>query len=180
MAGDLAIRLSDDERMEAIRVLDAAVGDGRITWDEHTERTGLVWAARTRGDLRPQLADLGPVPAGTAGTAPVQHVVATVSKVIRAPEATREVRARATFGAVVLNLASMRPGEQIRVTADAFCGKVVLLVPENATVVDEGTAVLGKRSTCCAPDAAGGPLVRVSGRVTMGNIKVFAGEQRYW
>src|ERR1043165_7219930 len=113
MSGNLVIRLSDEERMDAIRVLDTAVGDGRITWDEHTERTELVWAAKTRGDLAPHLADLGPV---ATQTAPVQHVVATISKVIRAPEATREVRAKATFGAVVLNLAAMRPGEQIQVT----------------------------------------------------------------
>ncbi|ONI87474.1 hypothetical protein ALI144C_08750 [Actinosynnema sp. ALI-1.44] len=178
MAGDLAIRLSDEERMDAIRVLDAAVGDGRITWDEHTERTELVWAAKTRGDVRPQLADLGPV---AAQTAPPQRVVATISKVVRAPEATREVRAKATFGAVVLNLAGMRPGEQIRITADAFCGKVMVFVPDNATVIDEGTAVMGKRSVFCASDAAaGGPVVRIGGRVTMGNIKVFAGETRYW
>ncbi|ALG11024.1 DUF1707 SHOCT-like domain-containing protein [Kibdelosporangium phytohabitans] len=177
MSGDLAIRLSDEERMAAIRVLDTAVGDGRITWDEHTERTELVWVAKTRADLSPHLADLGPV---ATQTAPPQHVVATISKVIRAPEATREVRAKARFGAVVLNLASMRPGEQIQITADAFCGKVMVFVPENATVIDEGTAVMGKRSVFCASDNTGGPVVRITGRVTMGNIKVFAGDTRYW
>ncbi|CAM3890063.1 DUF1707 domain-containing protein [Kibdelosporangium persicum] len=177
MSGDLVIRLSDAERMEAVRVLDTAVGDGRITWDEHLERTERVWAARTRADLAPQLADLGPV---VAQGEPAQRVVATVSKVIRTPEAAREVRARATFGAVVLNLSGMRPGEQVRVVADAFCGKIVVSVPQNAVVIDEGTAVMGKRGIFGAATGQGGPVVRISGRVTMGNIKVFRGEDRHW
>nr|WP_052477862.1 DUF1707 domain-containing protein [Kibdelosporangium sp. MJ126-NF4]CEL14539.1 hypothetical protein [Kibdelosporangium sp. MJ126-NF4]CTQ88904.1 hypothetical protein [Kibdelosporangium sp. MJ126-NF4] len=177
MSGDVAIRLSDEDRMEAIRVLDAAVGDGRITWDEHTERTELVWQAKTRADLGPQLADLGPA---AAQAEPAQRVVATISKVIRTPEATREVRARATFGAVVLNLAGMRQGEQIRVIADAFCGKVAVHVPDDAIVIDEGTAVMGKRSIFGIAEGHGGPVVRISGRVTMGNIKVFRGEAHYW
>ncbi|RSM91763.1 DUF1707 and DUF2154 domain-containing protein [Kibdelosporangium aridum] len=177
MSGDLMIRLSDEERFEAVRVLDAAVADGRITWDEHAERTDLVWAAKTKGDLVPQLADLGPV---AAQAEPAQRVVATISKVIRTPEATREVKARATFGAVVLNLTGMRPGEHTRVIADSFCGKVAVFVPENAVVIDEGTAVMGKRSIFGIAEGQGGPVVRISGRVTMGNIKVFRGEARHW
>ncbi|MCE7012124.1 DUF1707 domain-containing protein [Kibdelosporangium philippinense] len=168
MSGELVIRLSDEERFEAVRVLDAAVADGRLTWDEHAEWSDLVWAAKTEGDLVPQLADL-------AQTASAQRVVATISKVIRTPEATREVTARATFGAVVLNLEGMRPGEYVRVVADAFCGKVVVSVPANAVVIDEGTAVMGKRGIFGAARGQGGPVVRIAGRVTMGNIKVFRG-----
>jgi hypothetical protein len=177
MSGDLALRLSDEERWEATRVLDAAVADGRITWEEHAERSAIVLAARTKGELRPQLVDLGPA----TRSEPSQRVVATVSKIIRTPEATREVHARATFGAVILDLTGMRRGEQIKITAEAFCGKIAIYVPEDAVVVDDGTAVMGKRKIFGSSQGTGGPVVRIGGRVTMGNLKVFRDDDvRYW
>jgi DUF1707 SHOCT-like domain len=176
MSGELAVRLSDEERWEATRVLDAAVADGRITWDEHAERSAMVLAARTRGDLGLQLADLGP-------TRPVeisQPVVATLSKIVRTPEATREVYAKANFGAVILDLGGLRPGEQIHITADAFCGKIAVYVPDDAVVIDDGTAALGNRKIFGSALGQGGPVVRISGKVTMGNLKVFRDEIRHW
>lgn len=176
MAGDVAIRLSDEERWEATRVLDAAVADGRITWEEHAERSAIVLAARTRGQLWPQLADLGPA----VRSEPSQRVVATVSKIIRTPEASREVYARATFGAVILDLTGMRRGEQIKIVADSFCGKIAVYVPQDAVVIDDGTAVLGKRKIFGSSQGMSGPVVRISGRVTMGNLKVFRDEPHHW
>ncbi|MFD1045695.1 DUF1707 domain-containing protein, partial [Kibdelosporangium lantanae] len=44
MLNDQELRLSDDERWAATRVLDNAVADGRITWQEHAERSEQVWA----------------------------------------------------------------------------------------------------------------------------------------
>jgi hypothetical protein len=173
MSSDMVLRLSDNDRWEATRILDAAVADGRITWTEHAERTELVWAARTKADLRPQLADLDPRPAE-----PTQQIKALISKIIRTPETAREVHARAVFGAVVLDLSSMQPGEQITVIADSFCGKVAIHVPENATVIDDGTAVLGKRKIFGS--GRGGPVVRIGGQVTMGNLKVFRGSTHVW
>jgi hypothetical protein len=176
MSGELALRLSDEERWEATRVLDAAVADGRITWEEHAERSAVVLAARTRGELRPQLADLGPVrPVEVA-----QPVVATLSKIIRTPEATHEVRAKARFGAVVLDLTGMRPGEQIHVTADAFCGKIAVHVPHDAVVIDDGTAVLGNRKIFGSSQGQAGPVIRIGGQVTLGNLKVFRDEICHW
>jgi hypothetical protein len=169
MSGDLALRLSDEERWEAARVLDAAVADGRISWEEHAERTDRVFSARTRADLEPQLVDLG-------SATPVersQRVLALASKIIRAPETCREVHARAVFGAVVLDLSAMGRGEQVRVDASSFCGKVVLHVAPDATVIDEGTAVLGNRKIFGTGHGSGGPVVRLTGRVTLGNVKVF-------
>lgn len=54
--------------------LNQAVGDGRLTMDEFSERLELAYAARTRGDLEPLLRDLpadgdGAVPATISATA---------------------------------------------------------------------------------------------------------------
>jgi hypothetical protein len=168
MSNDLAQRLSDDERWEATRVLDEAVADGRITWAEHAERSEHVWAARTRGQLEPQLRDLG-----AAATQPVLAASASFSKIIRTPESTREVHANAFFGAVILDLSGMQPGEQIQVVADSFCGKIAVYVPYDAVVIDAGTVTLGKRKVFGTSEGRGGPVVRITGNVTLGNIKVF-------
>jgi Domain of unknown function (DUF1707) len=168
MSNDLAQRLSDDERWEATRVLDEAVADGRITWAEHAERSEHVWAARTRGELEPHLRDLG-----VTTMEPALEVAAAFSKIVRAPEGTREVHVNAFFGAVILDLAAMRPGEQLHVIADSFCGKIALYVPYDAVVIDAGTVTLGKRNVFGSSEGRGGPVVRISGNVTLGNIKVF-------
>jgi hypothetical protein len=174
-AGELSIRLSDEERGLAAKRLDDAVVAGKITWTEHADRTAKVWAARTQGELAPCLADLGPVPEHL----PAQRVDAVFSKIVRTPESSREVVAHAKFGAVVLDLSAMRAGEQIRVEASSFCGKVMIRVAEDATVVDEGAAVLGKRKILGAASAPGGPVVRISGTSTLGHLKVYRGD-RWW
>lgn len=177
MSSATAMRLSDDQRWEATRVLDAAVADGRISWEEHAERSERVWSARTRGELDPVLGDLGPANHATEAS---QEVSATFSKIIRTPEGTREVHANATFGAVILDLTAMRPGEQISVIADSFCGKIAMYVPADAVVIDDGTVALGKRKVFGTSEGRGGPVVRIGGKITMGNIKVFRSGMASW
>jgi hypothetical protein len=168
MSNDLVQRLSDDERWEATRILDAAVADGRITWAEHAERSEHVWAARTRGDLEPHLRDLGSPDS-------VLEAAASFSKIIRTPEGIREVHANAFFGAVILDLSGMQAGESVNVVAESFCGKIAVYVPYDAVVIDAGTVTLGKRKVFGTSEGRGGPVVRISGNVTLGNIKVFRG-----
>lgn len=58
------LRMSDAERDQAAAALGEHYAQGRLTADEHGERLDQVWAARTRGELRPIFADL-PVAAGS-------------------------------------------------------------------------------------------------------------------
>ncbi|WP_188316928.1 DUF1707 SHOCT-like domain-containing protein [Solihabitans fulvus] len=168
-AGKLLVRLSDQDREQAVEVLNLAVSDGRLSWDEHAERVRLVYLARTSAELRPHLADLG----GVTEVVPAQRVRALGSKIKRAPGPVRRVEARATFGAVVLDLCGLGPGEQLDVEASSFCGKVCMIVGDDARVIDDGTAVLGKRALPGPPDEPGGPVIRIVGRSTLGNLKVF-------
>jgi len=172
------VRLSDVDRERAVAVFNDAVADGRLTWPEHAERVELVWTLRTRDQLAPYLADLGVV--GVTSREP-QRVVAKASKIIRKAERGRRVEARSWFGAVYVDLTDAAPGEELQVDATSFCGKVVLTVGRDATVVDEGEAVLGKRKILTsAPDAAGGPLIRITGRSTLGHLKVYGPDRRWW
>jgi hypothetical protein len=167
-----ALLLSDTDRERAVALLNEAVADGRLTWQEHADRLELVWSARTRDQLTPVVGDLG-VP-----TRPLR-VVATGSKIVRKPERGRRIVARSWFGAVYLDLTDAEPGEELSVEATSFCGKIVLTVAADATVVDEGDAVLGKRKILAgSPVVDDGPVIRITGRSTLGHLKVFG--SRHW
>jgi Domain of unknown function (DUF1707) len=176
------VRLSDLERERAVAVFNEAVAAGRLTWPEHAERVELVWSLRTREELAPYLAELGVVGSGVIGPhREPQRVVARASKIIRRAERGRRVEARSMFGAVYVDLTDAAPGEELLVEATSFCGKVVLTVGTDATVVDEGEAVLGKRKILAsAPSSGDGPLIRITGRSTLGHLKVFGAGQRRW
>ena len=59
------LRISDAERDQAAAALGEHFAQGRLTADEHTERLDRIWAARTRGELRPIFRDL---PGSASGT----------------------------------------------------------------------------------------------------------------
>lgn len=165
-----ALRLSDVERERAVAQLNEAVADGRLTWPEHAERVERAWSARTETDLHPVLADLGALrhrPSG--GSAPVSAVL---SKIVRRPELDRPIQARSLFGAVFLNLTEAEPGAEVFVEASSFCGKVVLIVSPDATVIDEGQAVLAKRKILVSGNRGDGPTIRITGKSTLGHLKV--------
>ena len=52
------LRLSDAERDQAARLLGEHYVAGRLTLEEHGERTSAVYTARTRGELPPLFTDL--------------------------------------------------------------------------------------------------------------------------
>lgn len=52
------LRVSDAERDEAARLLGEHYAQGRLTAEEHGERSEQVWAARTYADLAPVFRDL--------------------------------------------------------------------------------------------------------------------------
>ena len=52
------LRLSTAEREQASARLAEHFAEGRLDHDEYAERLDRIWAARTRGDLRPVFRDL--------------------------------------------------------------------------------------------------------------------------
>lgn len=174
-----ALRLSDNDRERAVARLNEAVSEGRLTWTEHAERVERAWAARTAEDLAPCVADLGTPEPYRAGSGAGVPVVAVLSKIVRRPELDRPIMARSLFGAVFLNLSDAQPGTEVHVEASSFCGKVVLTVGADATVIDEGVAVLAKRKIY-ASGSPGGPVIRITGKSTLGHLKVLAAGQGHW
>lgn len=178
------VRASDAERDEVAAVLSEALAQGRLTSAELAERIDATYAAKTRAELVPLTADLPDdllkASAGAAGpiaTVEHQELSATFSKVIRSGRwiAGRHTVATARFGALIVNLAdAVLPGREITLDINAFCGKAIVTVPQNARVVDEGGALFGKRViTGATPEGdEDGPLIRITGKSTFGKIVV--------
>ena len=201
-----ALRASDQERDEVAAVLGEALASGRLTTPEHAERIEAVYAARTIGELAPLTADLPAVrrssAAGSAVAATIEHqrVAAVFSKVNRGGRwvAGRHTELRSTFGALIVDLSdAVLPGREIVLEANAFCGKLIVTVPANARIIDEGGALFGKRTVGAGrrepADEEDGPLIRVTGQARFGKVVIhragastrpswmetFGGAQRY-
>jgi hypothetical protein len=179
---ELELRAADADRDRAAGVLSGALATGRLTSAEYAERLDLVYAAKTLGDLAPLVRDLpAEDEAGTglavAGSA---AVAARFSKVIRSGRwvAGRHTRLTARFGALIVNLAdAVLPGREITLEIDAFCGKLIVVVPAGAHVIDEGGALFAKRAVYGREDQgdADGPVIRIIGDARFSKVVVYRG-----
>jgi hypothetical protein len=179
----LELRASDADRDRAAGALASALAAGRLTSAEHAERLDAAYAAKTLGDLVPLTRDLpaedaaGP---GVVSPADRARVAARFSKVIRSGRwvAGRHTRLTAHFGALVVNLTdAVLPGREITLEVDAFCGKLIVIVPEGAQVIDEGGALFAKRAVFGrkGSDDPDGPVIRLVGDARFSKVAVHRG-----
>jgi DUF1707 SHOCT-like domain len=178
------LRASDADRDAVAARLGGALALGRLTSTEYAERLDAAYAARTQGELGPLTRDLPSDDVTDAPGAPAAgraEVAARFSKVIRSGRwvAGRRTRLTVRFGALVINLAdAVLPGREVTVEIDAFCGKLILVVPGNAHVIDEGGALFAKRAVygSNAGAAADGPVIRLVGDARFSKVAVFRGK----
>jgi len=180
--GALELRASDSDRDEAAGVLGGALATGRLTSAEYAERLDLVYAAKTLGDLAPLIRDLPAEDGLGSSLAAVGSAVvaARFSKVIRSGRwvAGRRTRLTARFGALIVNLAdAVLPGREITLEVDAFCGKLIVVVPAGSHVIDEGGALFAKRAVYGRDDQgdADGPVIRIVGDARFSKVVVYRG-----
>jgi hypothetical protein len=177
----LELRASDADRDDAAAVLGAAMATGRLTTTEYAERLDAVYAAKTLGDLAPLTRDL-PADGADPGmrVADRTEVAARFSKVIRSGRwvAGRRTRLTARFGALIVNLTdAVLPGREITLEINAFCGKLIVTVPEGAHVIDEGGALFAKRAVYGRRESgdANGPVIRLVGDARFAKVAVYRG-----
>lgn len=136
------ILASDAERDRRVLQLREAVGDGRLTLEEFSDRVGLVQSARTDQELAeltrdvPALGHQGVAPAGAAE----QHR-AFCSHLIRGgPWSLPERSAwRSVFGTIDLDLRQARlASNETSLEIYNLFGTVTLIVPEGVEVVVRG------------------------------------------
>jgi Domain of unknown function (DUF1707) len=181
-AARLELRASDADRDRTAATLGNALASGRLTTTEHAERLDATYAAKTLGELTLLTRDLPAEDAADADAATVDQVevAARFSKVIRSGRwvAGRRTRLTAHFGALIVNLTdAVLPGREITLEIDAFCGKLIVTVPEAAQVIDEGGALFAKRAVYDRngsgdPD---GPVIRLVGDARFSKVTVHRG-----
>ncbi|MEY2569150.1 MAG: hypothetical protein QOE35_3679 [Actinomycetota bacterium] len=177
-----SVRISDDERQQTVEVLRAHCTDGRLTLDEFSDRVGLVYEAKTSGDLELVTADL-PVatrparPPDGRRRQPVRSAVAIFS----GHRQTGRWRPGETMGTVAIMGSvelDMRDAEfdhaVIHVNATAIMGSVEIIVPEGLEVELTGFNLMGSKESrvADAPGRVGMPTLRVNAFVMMGSVLV--------
>jgi hypothetical protein len=181
--------VSEQRDLVVQRLSDQFAAD-RLTLEEFERRLDLVYQAQTPAELAALTADLPPLAAVTT-SAGGRHVGLRSG----VPEVTREFRAalgslerrgpmelppRVEVGArlanVVLNLseATFLPFTEINIRC--IFGNVEITLPAGVRVENDGQGFLGSFSCHVAPGAmpmvGTAPVVRVTGRVVLGNVEV--------
>ncbi|MFI5945215.1 DUF1707 SHOCT-like domain-containing protein [Streptomyces uncialis] len=194
------LRASDADRDRIADILRDALGEGRITSDEHAERVEGVYRAKTVTELEPYVRDLPspdgaghphvrpahPAPnrpdSGAVPPAPDENLVAVFSSSVRRGRwrVSRRTHAYAVFGSVEIDL-SEAVFEHRQVVVKAFClfGNVEITVPENISLRGNGGGVLGnfEVDSLDSPDPDA-PVVYVDGISALGNIEARARKGR--
>ncbi|MGA2010205.1 MAG: DUF1707 domain-containing protein [Solirubrobacteraceae bacterium] len=185
------ILASDAERERSIALLRDAVGEGRLTLEEFSERVGLAHAARTDQDLA-RLARLardlpgeavGPrAPAGPAApagspTAAAQEHRAFCSHLVRSGPWSLPAGSswRSIFGTIDLDLRQARlAGPETTLEVYNLFGTVTVIVPEGVEVVVSGGGLFASQKIEAPerPPVAGGPKLTITTRGPGGTLHV--------
>jgi hypothetical protein len=170
----------EPRRRDAQQRLERAVGEGRLTLDEFTDRVGRVWAADDGVAIERLLTDL-PTPV-VGATRPGRSVLVGVLGDLRR-KGRWSLRRRTTvlllLGDVDLDLrgAVVEQGpaaEPIVVDTWSLIGDVQLTVPEGVEVEIGGFGLLGDQKVELAPvpRVPGAPVVRLRVWSLLGDVTV--------
>jgi Domain of unknown function (DUF1707)/Cell wall-active antibiotics response 4TMS YvqF len=181
------VRASDAERDAVVARINQAVGEGRLTLDEFSERLELAYAARTRGDLDPLLRDLpaGGVPAVTSGTVVVsggdqgndtRWNISPIGGIRhrghwRVP---RHTVAIGILGGVDVDLSEADlAAPEVMITKVSIIGGVSVRVPPGMRVEVSNFSILGGRdSNLGGPLAPNAPVLHIRSFSIIGGVNV--------
>lgn len=159
-------------------MLSAALGDGRLTQTEHSERIRAALTARTLGDLSRLTADLATAaeqPFRLDGGRVVVGFFGTEARTGRwvVPSV---LTCTAVCGEVVVDITSaLLQTRRVVLYAYAFCGRVRLVVPDGVEVVLDGTTLAGRYrggTAPAVPDSPDTPVIEVHAFCVAGEVLV--------
>lgn len=196
VGGDL--RASDADRNQVLDLLSAAYAEGRLTRDEHDERTGQATRARTFDDLIPLTRDLvpinSPLPQQRHQPTPASPAVRRSAGADRPDtligimggsnrEGPWQVRAQtrsfALMGGNDLDLTEATFDAPEAVIEGAWImGGLTLLVPEGVNVRDETIGVMGGTDVKGLRPHPDGPTLVLKGVCLMGGIDVYGPDSK--
>jgi len=172
------IRASDSERDAVVARLNEAVGEGRLTLQEFSDRIGEVYAARTHGELAPITADLPALPPirTPSRTRRVMLGLMFGGSKRSGPRALEEdIIAVALLGDVEINLCDARiTSREITIHAWAIVNDVEVIIPEGVAVELSGVAVKGDLENWVTPASPGTSrfVVKIQGHAVLGDVEV--------
>lgn len=187
--GDPHARASDEERERAARLVQAAVGDGRLTPAQGTERLAGIVAAVHREELQAYTQDLEVSPsrrppgeygaqAATGAESPTSSfslLRATVRRGEWAPGPEHSVLA--FMGGAELDLRHARLDPQgTTIRAFAIMGGVVIIVGPDVEVRCDGRGAMGGFADLSGPTTTpppfGAPPLHVTGAAIWGGVEI--------
>jgi Domain of unknown function (DUF1707)/Cell wall-active antibiotics response 4TMS YvqF len=182
------LRASDADRDRAADVINAALAEGRLTADEHSDRLDAIYSAKTHAEIVPLLDDLPARPAqvatptASAGLARTgrrgSRIVAIFGGASRKGGWHVEPNMSITtvFGGVELDFReAVLPGKEVTIRATTVLGGLEITVPPEMRVIDSGIAILGGREiTGDSPESASpdAPVLRIDGMCVLGGVEV--------
>jgi hypothetical protein len=172
------LRASDTDRDRVVAMLAHALADGRLTIEEHSERTDAALTARTLGELAVLTRDLASPaqqPLQVEGGQVVSAVFGNAERHGRWVVPAM-VTCSAVFGEAVLDLReALLQDRHVVLNVYALCGRVRLIVPAGVEVVMNGTEIVGRQrgGTARAVSADSNvPVVEVRGYLVMSEVLV--------
>lgn len=179
-----AARASDAEREAVAERLREACAEGRLTFEELSERSEAAYTALTSGELAVLTADLPttvPVPAARSGSSERSQgrrwfvAVLGDSEQAGRQRVDRPLAAVAVLGDCKIDLRQAIVSEsEVEISAVALLGDVIITVPDGVEVGLTGMALLGDKVLRVenGPLLAGVPRVHVSAVAVLGDVKV--------
>ncbi|MFI0482504.1 DUF1707 domain-containing protein [Actinomadura sp. 9N215] len=169
------LRASDADRERVAAVLGEAFADGRLTADEHADRTARAYAARTLGELTGLTGDLSPEEAQPilVDDRPVSVFFGRTRRDGRWVVPVK-LPLLALFGTVELDLReAVLQRRHIVLDSLVLGGRIRLLVPDGVRVDVTGRTILTARDLRARP-VADGPTIEVGGTLIFGSVRVRA------
>ena len=175
-AGPPAIRASDAEREVTMQRLQAAAGEGRLSFEELADRIEAAGTAMTRDELERLTRDLPAEPRGQEMATIPTRVSAVFGDVRRTGGWTVPARGKwqSLFGDVVLDLRAAHVAQSVvEIDAGTVFGDVDLLVPEGVEVEIRARVLFGdvkQEAGEAAPPGA--PRIVLTGGTVFGDVRV--------
>jgi hypothetical protein len=182
------VRASDAEREQVAQQLGRAVGEGRLTLAEFSDRVGQAHGAVTRAELVPLTADLpvaatpadlpvAATPAANPAPGPVRASwqVSPIGGVVRTGSWRVPVR---TVGVSIVGGASLDftdaefAAPEVEFTRVSIVGGMDIKVPPGVRVEISGFSLVGGRSVRLPEPAPGAPVLRLRLFSLVGGVSV--------
>ncbi len=186
------LRCADSDRQLVAEVLGTAYAEGRITLEEHDERTGLAYRAKTFRELNALTTDL--IPGSTAparlGESPHRQVApltdfhegrAILSTYQPAPPLRMPAASAVTtiLGEARLDLVEAQFDTRVvHLNIHNVLGEVRIRVPEGVHVADRTSNIMGEIKVTGTTSDANSVTLVLEGTVLLGTVRVMGPDTR--